>query len=129
MNLCLQNKDVYDIHTKFTQRKKYVQNYKTKIFAVFIKMHSVIHYCCMIHMKLCKISRFKYTFFTIILYQEHNIFLYQLFINSPDRNTWCNNFKLKKHRTCGDSEWDFTFYSECHLFMSLTVWIGDWSLA
>lgn len=64
----------------------------------------------------------------MILYQEYNIFLYQLFIYSPDRNTWCNNFKLKKHKTCGNSEWDFTFYSECHLFMPLTMWVGEWSL-
>lgn len=65
----------------------------------------------------------------MILYQEYNIFLYQLFIYSPDRNTWCNNFKLKNHKTCGNSEWDFSFYPECHLFMPLTVWVGDWSLA
>lgn len=37
LNLCLENEDIYDIHTKFTQRKGIYKNIKPKILMYLLK--------------------------------------------------------------------------------------------
>jgi hypothetical protein len=95
---------------------------------VFILARS-INYCWVSHMKL-HISEYtiKRKMVTIILCQNH-IFLCQLYIDIFVKNKSSYNFRMKEHSTSSNSELYFFFYFKCHLYISLTVWVREQSLA